>query len=211
LPEIFVPFMSLARRVSRGTGLVAAESLADRFGLLQGTPVSAAEALAYLRPFAVHLGRHEGVEWFVFANSDNTFLKRAKSLIGLHGQCTFRELLEYHQRSNRSLYASEGEIPESVLRAVLEVGGMVVTDGGIVHMQETARGQDESTTSEMRFAKQVFDELLVETGNQLSVRRVDLIYRLQSSGMRESAARLIVENRAVFRTKNGHCRFVERS
>jgi hypothetical protein len=207
MPEIFENFINFARRFSRGAGVVAAGQLAARYGVDRGVALAPNEAAAFLRPFAVHLGRHDGDEWFAFFNSANDFIRKVTTRVDIFGECSFEQLRQFHQKFNRSLYAGESmTIPESVLRAALELAGFNV-NGDIVRPIGVISGQSGRGISDIQAQMvRVFRETLARTGARKSVRRVEFVNALQAAGIRESTARMYLGYEGLFICSGGLCR-----
>lgn len=211
MPEICENFINYARKFSRGAGVVAAGQLAVRYGNDRGVPVAPHEAAAFLRCFSVHLGRHDGDEWFAFFNSANDFIRKATNLVEvLGGQCSFEHIKQFHERYNRSLYRSEETaIPESVLRAALELAGYLI-EGDSVSPMAPLRGQQGRGISETQVKMvKVFRETLARTGGNKSVRRSDLVRAMLEAGIRESTACVYLGNQGLFKCKGGLCRLAD--
>lgn len=212
MPEIFENFINFARRFSRGAGVVAAGQLAARYGVDRGVALAPNEAAAFLRPYAVHLGRHDGDEWFAFFNSANDFIRKVTTRVDIFGECSFEYLRQFHQKFNRSLYADESmAIPESVLRAALELAGFHV-DGDIVRPMNVISGQAGRGISDIQAQMvRVFRETLARTGGRKSVRRAEFVTALQAAGIRESTARMYLGNQGLFVCSGGLCRLANSS
>lgn len=212
MPEIFENFINFARRFSRGAGVVAAGQLAARYGVDRGIPLAPNESAAFLRPFAVHLGRHDGDEWFAFFNSANDFIRKVTTRVEIFGECSFEHLRQFHQKFNRSLYADESmAIPESVLRAALELAGFHV-DGDIVRPINVISGQAGRGISDIQAQMvRVFRETLAGAGGRKSVKRTEFVAALQAAGIRESTARMYLGNQGLFVCSGGLCRLANSS
>ena len=210
MPEVFENFINFARKFSRGAGVMAAGQLAARYGADRGVPIAPNEAVAFLRPFAVHLGRHSGDDWFAFFNSANDFIRKAATRSDLFGRCSFEAIKKFHQRFNRSLYADEGAgVPDSVLKAALELAGFHI-EGDDMRLMRLLKGQQGRGISEIQKQMvQVFRETLVRTGGRKSVRRADLVKAFMASGIREFTARVYLGNQGLFVCSGGLCRLAD--
>lgn len=211
MPELFENFINFARKFSRGAGVVAAGQLASRYGVDRGVAIAPNEAVAFLRPFAVHLGRHDGDDWFAFFNSANDFIRKATTRVELFGHGSFEQIRQFHQRFNRSLYADEETvIPESVLKAALELAGYHLVGDDITPMKplkgQTGRGISDIQAQMVK----VFRETLARTPGRKSVRRAELVNAMLEAGIRESTARVYLGNQGLFECKGGLCRLADR-
>lgn len=207
MPEVFENFINFARKFSRGAGVVAAAHLAERYGVERGISLAPNEAAAFLRPFAVHLGRHDGDEWFTFFNSANDFISKAKARVDILGVVSFESLRQFHQRFNRSLYAKGcGTIPDSVLRAALELAGFQV-DGDDVRPLGQLGGQKGRGLSDIQAQMvDVFRKTLEKQGGGKSLRRYVLVRALKEAGIRESTAQMYLGRQGLFECRAGLCR-----
>lgn len=210
MPEVFESFVSFARKFSRGAGVVAAGHLAECFGVARGLPIAQNEAVAYLRPFAVHLGRHNGDDWFAFFNSANDFIRKATARVDLFGHASFAHICQFHQRFNRSLYANEDTaIPEEVLKAALELAGFEV-DGDRVASRRPKEAMKIRGVSDIQaHMVRVFRELIGTMPGRTSIRRADLVKAMLRQGIRESTARIYLGNQGIFECKKGLCRLAD--
>ncbi len=211
MPELFENFINFARKCSRGAGVVAAGQLANRYGVDRGVAIAPNEAVAFLRPFAVHLGRHDGDDWFAFFNSANDFIRKATTRVGLFGHGSFEKIRQFHQRFNRSLYADEETvIPDSALKAALELAGYNLVGDKITPMRplkgQTGRGISDIQAQMVK----VFRETLERTPGRKSVRRAELVDAMLKAGIRESTARVYLGNQGLFECKGGLCRLADR-
>lgn len=211
MPELFENFINFARKFSRGAGVVAAGQLANRYGMDRGIAIAQNEAVAFLRPFAVHLGRHDGDDWFAFFNSANDFIRKATTRVELFGHGSFEQIRQFHQRFNRSLYADdETSIPESALKAALELAGYSL-DGDDIRPMKPLKGQTGRGISEIQAQMvRVFRETLALTPGRTSVRRAELVNAMLKAGIRESTARVYLGNQGLFECKGGLCRLADR-
>lgn len=213
MPEMFESFINYARKFSRGAGVVAAGQLADRFSQERGVAVTQPEAVAFLTPFAVHLGRVEGDDWFAFFNSANDFLRKAATRVSLFGHCSFELLTDFHRRYNRSLYANEDtRIPSSVLRLAIELAGYEVNGDDITAAARkggaaACAGRGASETQQLMV--RVFRETLAATGGRKSVPRAVLVRAMAAAGIRESTAHIYLGNQGLFSCKKGQCRLAD--
>lgn len=211
MPEVFDTFINFARKFSRGAGVMAAGKLADRYSLDRGVPLTGVEAAAFLEPYAVHLGRHDGDEWFVFFNSANDFLRKAANRVALFGRCSFEALSTFHQRYNRSLYADEETaIPVSVLRASLELAGYQIDGDSVTPTAgrvTSGAGRGISEVQDRMVA--IFRETLDKTGGRKSVPRATLVAAMMAAGIRESTAHIYLSNQGIFKCKKGLCRLAD--
>lgn len=210
MPEIFVNFINFARKFSRGTGVIAAGQLAARYGAERGVAVAPNEAVAFLEPFAVHLGRHDGDDWFAFLNSANDFVRKATTRVELFGHCSFAAIQQFHQRYNRSLYAEEGTVfPDSVLRAALELAGFHIEGDVVTPVQPMKGQQGRGISGIQRQMVQVFRDTLKRTGAERSLRRVDLMHAFTEAGIREYTARVYLANQGLFVCSRDTCRLAD--
>lgn len=210
LPDTFANFINFARRYSRGSGVVGASQLAHLFTEKKRVAMAPNEAAAYLRPFSVHLGRHDGDDWFCFFNSANEFFRKVAGRVDLFKSGSFKSILEFHQRFNRSNYAgSTMVVPESVLRVALELAGFAVDDDEIKPMRSlkalAGRGISETQVTMVG----VFRDLLAKRGGLKSVKRNELVQALLKAGIRESTARVYLGNKGLFVCSGNLCRLAD--
>lgn len=208
MPEIFENFINFARKHSRGAGVVAAGRLAERYGSDRGVALAPHEAEAFLRPFAVHLGRHEGDEWFSFFNSANEFIHKASMRVKLFGQCSFELVRQFHERNTRSKYKAEEGVPESVLRAALELAGFSVEGDDITPLRQLEFGNGRRVPEIQARMVSVFQSL-ARKDNRKTVRRAVLIRALLDAGIRESTVRIYLDTKGLFLCKKGLCRLID--
>jgi len=212
MPEVFDSFINFSRKFSRGSGVVGAGFLADRFSSERGVAISQPEAVAFLTPFAVHLGRHNGDDWFSFFNSANDFLRKTSTRVNLFGQCSFELLCDFHRRQNRSLYAGEdNDIPNAVLHSAIELAGYVINEDSVSSntnspaMTGTGRGASEMQTLMVK----IFRETLQTSGTRKSVSRSKFMAAMKYAGIRESTAHIYLGNQGLFLCKKGKCRLTD--
>jgi hypothetical protein len=206
MPEIFDSFINFARRFSRGAGVMAAGKLAERYSSERGVPLTGAEAQALLEPFAVHLGRHDGDEWYAFFNSANDWFRKVASRVDLFKQCSFEELANFHRRYNRSQFL-EGDadgMPNSVLHAALELAGFDV-DEGLVKRSDATVSRSRGISEIQGKMIDVFRLALTAAGNQRSVPRAQLLEEFARAGIRESTAHKFLGSKGIFVTVKGRC------
>lgn len=206
MPEIFENFINFARRYSRGAGVMSAGKLAERYSSERGVPVTASEAQSFLEPFAVHLGRHDGEEWYAFFNSANDWFRKVASRVDLLKQCSFDELAHFHRRYNRSQFL-EGDadgIPNSVLQAALELAGFEVDDG-VVKRSDASTARSRGIGEIQGRMIEVFRAALAASGNQRSVQRSQLMEEFSRAGIRESTAHKFLGSKGIFVTVKGRC------
>jgi hypothetical protein len=212
MPEVFENFINFARKFSRGAGVVAAGNLADRYSQERGVAVTQSEAVAFLTPFAVHLGRHDGDDWFAFFNSANDFLRKASARVMLFGHCSFELLCEFHRRYNRSTYASDDtKIPASVLRAAIELAGFTV-DGDVVTPNangETTSGAGRGASEMQTRMVRIFLDTLKGAGGRKSVARGEFVAAMLKAGIREATAYIYLSNQGIFQCKKGMVRLAD--
>ena len=212
MPEIFESFINFARKFSRGAGVVAAGVLADRYSQERGVAITQSDASAFLSPFAVHLGRHDGDDWFAFFNSANDFLRKASTRVALFGQCSFQLLCDFHRRYNRSLYASEeAKIPASVLRAAIEFAGYMI-EGDVVTpgiTGNTTSGAGRGASELQTLMVKIFRETLKASGGRKSVPRAALVNAMKVAGIRESTVHMYLSNQGLFVCRKGQCRLAD--
>lgn len=212
MPEVFESFINFARKFSRGAGVIAAGVLADKYSQERGVAITQPEASAFLAPFAVHLGRHDGDDWFAFFNSANDFLRKASTRVTLFGQCSFQLLCDFHRRYNRSLYASEdSKIPASALRAAIEFAGYKI-DGDVVTataLADTTSGAGRGASDTQTLMVKIFRETLELSGGRKSVARADLVNAMKAAGIRESTAHIYLSNQGLFVCRKGQCRLAD--
>lgn len=212
MPELFESFINFARKFSRGAGVMAAGLLADRYSRERGIPMTQAEAVALLEPFAVHLGRHDGDDWFAFFNSANDFLRKAATRVELFGQCSFEHLCRYHERYNRSLYAGEDtRIPNEVLRAMLELAGYVFKGDTLAPRRgkDVTAGAGRGVSETQALMVKIFRKTLATTKGRKTVPRGKLVAAMISAGIRESTAHVYLGNQGIFECKKGQCRLLD--
>lgn len=210
MPENFGNFINFARRHSRGAGVVSSNQLSLRYTDERGIALSPKEATAFLRPFAVHLGRHDGDDWFAFFNSANDFIRKASTRVELFKHGSFESICIFHERFNRSMYSNdESTVPETVLRAALELAGFEVVGDDIRPMAPLA-GQNGRGISEIQILMvKVFRSLLESSGGKQSVRRNELINAMLVAGIRESTARVYLGNQGLFSCRGGQCQLAD--
>lgn len=210
MPEVFENFMNFARKFTRGAGVASASHLAERYGVERGVPLAPNEVVAFLRPFAVHLGRHDGDEWFTFFNSANDFISKTKARVDILTVVSFESLRQFHQRFNRSLYASGcSSIPDSVLRAALELAGYQV-NGDDVRPMEPLGGQKGRGLSDIQAQMvEVFRKTVEQQGGGKSLRRHVLVRALMDAGIRESTAQMYLGRQGLFECRGGLCRLAD--
>lgn len=211
MPEVFESFVDFARRISRGAGVVSTNRLADRFAQERGIPLSGAEAYAFLEPFAVHLGRHAGDEWFTFFNSANDLLRKAAVRLKLFDQVSFEFLCAFHRRYNRSQYANdESAMPTAVLRAALELAGYNVSDDVVTAKAPIAQAGAVDIRGRHANVVKVFRDTLIRTGRRRSIPRETLLAALMDAGMLESTALAYISKRGIIRCRGSLCMLADR-
>ncbi|MFK4705817.1 hypothetical protein ABIC83_002656 [Roseateles asaccharophilus] len=212
LPDDFANFINFARRYSRGSGVVGASQVAQLFtsGGHSATAMAPNEAAAYLRPFSVHLGWHDGDDWFCFFNSANEFFRKVANRVEMFKRGSFQSILEFHQRFSRSWYAGEKMIvPESVLRVALELAGFVIEGDEIQPMTSLKIVAGRRTSETQMKMVGVFHDLLASRGGQKSVKRNELVQALLKAGIRESTARVYLGNKGLFICTGNLCRLAD--
>lgn len=212
MPEIFESFINFSRKFSRGAGVIAAGVLADRYSQDRGVAITQPEAVAFLTPFAVHLGRHNGDDWFAFFNSANDLLRKTSTRVDLFGHYSFELLSDFHKRYNRSLYANdETQIPESVLRCAIELAGYLI-DGDIISRnseKQVMAGAGRGASDTQTLMVKIFKETLLSSGIGKSVARTDLVTAMKAAGIRESTAHIYLGNQGLFLCQKGRCRLAD--
>lgn len=199
--------LSLASRLARGNGCVSAAYMASRFGMDHGIPLTAHEAEAVLRPFAVHLGRHDGDEWYTFINCANEFLAKAQQQVKLFQSTSFQALRTHHIRRNRSSYTVEGMgVPDGALRAALEAAGLDVTGDAVTQASRQTMLDQASAASVQARIMRVYKQVAQLRGNARGVHRADLLAALMADGVREATARMYLTNKALFTSSAVYCR-----
>jgi hypothetical protein len=212
MPEVFDSFITLARKFSRGEGVIAASHLAERFSQERGVPVTSAEAVAFLQPFAVHLGRHDGDDWFAFFNSANDFLRKVATRVALFKHASFANVCAFHRRHNRSLYSNEGTtVPSAVLAASIELAGYKIDGDDVtpVTSQPAAGSAGRGATGIQLTMVDVFRKTLLANNGKKSVPRAVLVTALKEAGIRESTAHMYLGNQGLFICRKGLCRLAD--
>lgn len=208
MPEVAEAFLTFARKYSRGVGVVGARHLAERFGEERGVALTEAESEAMLSPFAVHLGRHDGDEYFAFVSSANEFLRKAAVRVRLFGHCSFELLVEFHRRFNRSLYIEDGTRPPvGALKELLELSGYRV-DGDSVTVVDgkSNAGGGRGPTATQALMVSVFKQVQADQGDVRQIPRADLMAAFKRAGILPLTAQMYLGNQGLFICKGGKCR-----
>lgn len=201
-PEVFEPVISLARRMCRSRGIVSASSVANTFGAESQIPLSEHEVVAMLRPFAVHLGRQAGEDWFAFLNSDNALLTKLDSQIALFKRASLQAVADLHRRANRDIECA----PEPVLLALFDACELVVEGDVIRGLSRSELATRQHDQGDLIQVLRGYAKLAKDRGNARGVIRMELLELLLAEGMRESVARMFLSNKQVFTQSPVYCR-----
>lgn len=205
MPNVLTNFISLARRVSRGMGVMSAGKVAELYSLNRGIPVSAQDAKAMLSPFAIHLGRIEGDDWYTFLSSTNEFVSKAESRVKSLGKVSFEMLCDYHRRFNRSEYVN-GTVPREALRSALAGAGFEINEDVVTIIGKVNVKTVRSLTPIQEKMISVFRSMELEAGSKGTVQRLAFSRALVSAGINETTAHIYLSNRGLFTCVNGLCR-----
>lgn len=210
MPSIVDGFLSMARRVSRGVGVVSARALAEMHSTDRGLPLSEKDAYAMLSPFAVRICEFEGDRWFSFFNSPNEFLLNTSSRVSVLGSVSLEQLALHHARFNRSRYAEFQKAPAHVLGECLRVAGYTV-EGGLVKASSLSQRTGNRTLSEIQLRMvEVFRRMLLDgKGHDGTVRRADLFNALSAAGVNSSTALMYTKRQGLFSCSGGRCRLTD--
>jgi hypothetical protein len=211
-PEIFESFINLARKISRGTGVVSCRYISEAYSTESSVPVSEEEAFAYLAPFAMHLGRHNGEEWFSFFNTANDFLRKASIRVQIFEKYSFELLCDFHRRYNRSMYAKEDlAVPQSVLREALILSGFEIDGDSVTakaaFVSHSGHG-DTPTKTQMQMVR-VFKECLKASNSERFVPRRDFMKAMKVAGIVEATAHLYLSTQGIFKCSNRKVQFAD--
>lgn len=207
MPNIVEGFLSMARRVSRGVGVVSARALAEMHSTDRGLPLSEKEAAAMLSPFAVAICEFEGDSWFSFFNSRNEFLLNTSGRVEALGSISLQLLADHQARFNRSRYADYQQAPAHVLGECLRAAGYQVQDGVVKASLTSQRAGNRRLTQIQLRMVEVFRRMLLEgKGRDGSVRRIDLFNALAAAGINSSTAAMYTKRKGLFSCTGGRCR-----
>lgn len=201
-PEVFEPVISLARRMCRARGIVSASAVASAFGAESQIPLSEHEVGAMLRPFAVHLGRQSGEDWFTFLNSDNALLAKLDSQISLFKRASLQTISDLHRRANRDIECA----PEPVIQALIEACGLVIEGDVIRALSRAEASTRQHDQGDLVQVLRGYAKLAKDRGSARGVIRTELLELLLSEGMRESIARMFLSNKQIFTQSPVYCR-----
>lgn len=201
--DVFPAFISAARKFSRGSGAVGAEQMAERFSREHGVAVSASEAIAYLSPFSVHLGRHDGEEWFAFLNGVNDLVTKAYARSKLLGSCSLSNLLEYHWRFNRSIYKDDRPAPAEALEALLEACGFSIDGDSVSAEGISCRGYNYRASQVQEEMVRIFEATIAKMPGRKGLKPQEFLLAMTSAGIRESTAQIYMGSRGIFRKEDG--------
>lgn len=217
MPEIFSGFINAARKIYRVTGAVPLIEVADWVSMARGVPVSSIEAKAMLEPFATHLGRHDGDDWFAFMNSPNDFLKKVQLRLDIIGTCSLDELCVHYRNYTRSYFINRVKpYPRSVLVSLLELAGYEVRDD-TVQPRKSAPQSDASDAAVVArdtrdFLRKIFVVAQQKHGRSKSggmVHHSAMVQEMIAAGISESAAFVYLTNTGYFKSYRNLCKFNE--
>ncbi|MCZ8257605.1 MAG: hypothetical protein O9327_18315 [Polaromonas sp.] len=203
-PDFSKSLLTDARDICKSAGVVGAIQLADAFAAKRSIPIDHAEALALLEPFAVHLGRSAGDEWFTFVNSPNAFAELAKERISLLGQMSFESLLHAYERRSRGAWRGSAGCSNEILKSALSAHGLVI-DGDVMTRGVRGRGQvfpsdpvgkTKANTVLAQMIK-VFQRQSERLGAKDLV-RAEYMRSLKEAGVNEVTARIYIASSGAF-------------
>lgn len=159
-----------------------------------------------LAPFAIHLGRIDGDDWFTFYSSTNEFISKAAGRVTALGQASFQLLCDFHQRFNRSEYVNGETVPREALRNALAVSGFEV-DGDVVTIRDKANVKTPRLLTPIQEKMiAVFRSMDQDAGAKGTVPRLAFSRALVSAGINEITAHIYLSNRGIFTCQGGQCR-----
>lgn len=209
-PEVFSGLMNLARKVSRGAGVIGASRLATEFSMENAIAVTAQEAAAFLQPFAVHLGRHDGDEWYAFLNSANDFVAKSVARAKLFGVASLEQLLAFHRRYNRSLYADGDGFPSEALTALLELAGLdIAGDAVSLRGANVATSGGHAVSAIQAKMVGIFREAVAALPGRKGLTSAEFVKAMTDAGIRESTAHVYLSAKGLFCKKGETWRLAE--
>lgn len=217
MPEIFGGFINAARKIYRVTGAVPLTEVADWVSTARGVPVSSIEAKAMLEPFATHLGRHDGDDWFAFMNSPNDFLKKVQLRLDIIGTCSLDELCVHYRNYTRSYFINRVKpYPRSVLVSLLELAGYEVRDDAVQSRKRAPQSDAADAAVVVRdtrdFLRNIFVVALQKHGrrkNSGMIHHSAMVQEMIAAGISESAAFVYLTNTGYFKSYRNLCKFNE--
>lgn len=206
-PVVFDRFLANSRRIARSSGAISARYAAEAYTTMRGIAITEAEAKAMLHPFAVHLGRIEGDDWYVIMSNLNEIVSRASTMVLAMGAASLEDLLEAHRRRSRSEFLAKEPVPEDVVRQTLSLFGFTVDQAGqVTNSNIEAKASGRQVAPVAIKAVEIFRDLVAKGhGVDGAVRRSVLLDAFQKGGIKAVTAHLHLSKSGIFRCVDGLC------
>ncbi len=206
-PVVFDRFISNSRRIARSSGAISARYAAEAYTGARGIAITESEAKAMLHPFAVHLGRISGDDWYVFLSNLNEVASRASTMVLAMGGASLEDLLESHRRMSRSEFLAKEPVPDEVVRQTLSLFGFNVDERGHVTHQKIGEAVSGRHAAPLAVKTvEIFRDLLAQGhGVDGAVRRSVLLEAFQKSGIKSVTAHLHLSKTGIFKCVDGLC------
>lgn len=206
-PVVFDRFLANSRRIARSSGAISARYAAEAYTSMRGIAITEAEAKAMLNPFAVHLGRIEGDDWYVIMSNLNEIVARASTMVMAMGGAPLEDLLQAHRRMSRSEFLAKEPVPVEVVRQTLALFGFDVDEAGnVTHAKMDGNLSRRQVAPLAIKTVEIFRELLAQGhGVDGAVRRSVLLEEFQKKGIKAVTAHLHLSRTGIFKCVDGLC------